>query len=219
MKKYPAVVLCLVAFALWASAEGRSSTAAALERGTSELGFWAGYSPNNPTAIGTTTNRPFFEVNAQYARVLTTGRSWALKYMVEFVPVALIFQPRQSAQTQGASVPVDLPGSRRTIYGGGTSPIGLQINFRRTHLVQPYLNATAGMLYFTEQVPVSNSSQFNFAVSWGAGVQFWHRESQSISLGYKFHHISNANSASRNPGVDSNLFYAGYSWSWKHRKH
>jgi opacity protein-like surface antigen len=78
------------------------------------------------------------------------------------------------------------------------------------------VNGTAGVLYFSQQVPVSGSSQFNFAVSWGAGVQLWHSGSQSISLGYKFNHISNANSAARNPGVDSNVFYAGYGWSWKH---
>jgi opacity protein-like surface antigen len=83
-------------------------------------------------------------------------------------------------------------------------------------MLQPYINGTAGVLYFTEQVPVSGSSQFNFGVGWGAGVQIWHRENQSVSIGYKFHHISNANSANRNPGVDSNLLYAGYSWSWKH---
>jgi opacity protein-like surface antigen len=65
---------------------------------------------------------------------------------------------------------------------------------------------------------VSGSSQFNFGVGWGAGVQIWHRENQSVSIGYKFHHISNANSADRNPGADSNLLYAGYSWSWKLRR-
>jgi opacity protein-like surface antigen len=210
MKKFVDIVLCVIACVLAVSAEGSPGAPATLDRGTNELGFWGGYSPDNPTAIGTTTARPFFELNGQYARVLTAGHSWALKYMVELVPVALISQPRQNAQG------VDVPSSRRTIYGGGTSPIGLQVNFRRRHPLQPYLNGTAGMLYFTEQVPVSNSSQFNFAVSWGAGVQIWYRKNQSVSIGYKFHHISNANSASRNPGVDSNLFYAGYSWGWKH---
>ena len=207
------VTLCL---ALTASSHAQADPVA-LERGTNELGFWAGYSPNNPTAIGTTTDRPFFELNLQYARVLTGGEKWALKYLVEVVPVALISQPRQQTVVQGNELIIaDAPGTRREIYGGGISPIGLQVNFRRGHMLQPYINGTAGMLYFTDQVPVTDSSQFNFAVSWGAGVQIWHRENQSISLGYKFHHISNANSATRNPGVDSNLFYAGYGWAWKH---
>jgi opacity protein-like surface antigen len=215
MNKFLAVLLCLAGFALPQLA-ATSANASTLDRGTNELGVWAGYSPTNPTLIGTTTDRPFFELNIQYARVLLTGRNWAFKYMIELAPVAIISQPRQHNVVQGGQVfSADLPGSSRNIYGGGISPIGLQLNFRRRHSVQPYVNGTAGILYFTDQVPVSNSSQFNFAVSWGGGVQIWAREKQSLSLGYKFHHISNANSASRNPGVDSNIFYAGYSWSWK----
>ncbi len=202
------VLLCLVVFALpgWAAS---SADGSALDRGSNELSAWAGYSPDNPTAIGTTTNRQFFELNVQYARVLLAERHWALKYMVDLVPVALINQPRQSPS--GA----DVPASKRQIYGGGISPIGLQVNFRRRHRLQPYVNGTAGVLYFSQQVPVSGSSQFNFSVSWGAGVQLWHAGNKSLSLGYKFNHISNANSAALNPGVDSNVFYAGYGWSWK----
>ena len=214
--KPAAVTLCLLllAVASFAASDGRS-----LDRGTNELGFWAGYSPNNPTVIGITTDRPFFELNLQYARVLVARGNWALKYMVEMVPVAIISQPRQVNVVQGNLVAqVDAAGTRRTIYGGGTSPIGLQVNFRRHRALQPYINGTVGVLYFAEQVPVSGSSQFNFGVGWGAGVQIWHRENQSVSIGYKFHHISNANSADRNPGADSNLLYAGYSWSWKLRR-
>jgi opacity protein-like surface antigen len=212
--KAAAVILCLLllAVASFAASDGRS-----LDRGTNELGFWAGYSPNNPTLIGITTDRPFFELNLQYARVLVARGNWALKYMAEMVPVAIISQPRQVNVVQGnTALQVDVAGTKRKIYGGGTSPIGLQVNFRRHRALQPYINGTAGVLYFAEQVPVSGSSQFNFGVGWGAGVQIWHRENQSVSIGYKFHHISNANSADRNPGADSNLLYAGYSWSWKH---
>lgn len=200
------------------SAASDASPGKALERGTNQLGFWAGYSPNNPTLIGTTTGRPYFEADVQYARVLAAGHGWAFKYMVELVPVALINQPRQQQVVQGNFLTlVDVPGTKRVIYGAGTSPIGLQLNFRRGHMLQPYLNGSAGMLYFTDQVPISGSSQFNFTFGWGAGVEIWHRENQSLSLGYKFHHISDANTTNRNPGADSNLFYAGYAWSW--RKH
>ncbi len=225
--KTAAVAFCLLVFASVALAGSADATTAsagdpdgrALDRGSSELGFWGGYSPDNPTAIGITTNRPFGELNLQYARVLVARDNWALKWTIELVPVAVISQPRQVNVVQGNSViSVDAPGTRRAIYGAGASPIGLQLNFRRRRMFQPYINGTAGVLYFADQVPVSGSSQFNFAVGWGGGVQIWYRENQSVSLGYKFHHISNANSATSNPGVDSNLFYAGYSWSWKLRR-
>ncbi len=178
-----------------------------LRPGAAELGFWAGYSPDNPRIIGKTGNRPFYELNLQYARVLYTRDTWALKYTAELIPVAFIYQPRQGG------VRVDLPNSRRTIYGSGLSPVGFQLNFRRGHALQPYVNATAGVIYFTEQAPVSHSSQFNFILGLGAGVQIWRQADQSVSIGYKFQHISNGYTASLNPGVDSNLFYLGYSWS------
>jgi hypothetical protein len=184
-----------------------------LDPGTSQLGIWAGYSSSNPTLIGSSTNRPFFEFNVQYARVLTRGGAWALKYIAEITPVAIIKQPRQGFAPNGE--PVDLPDSSQRIHGAGISPIGLQMNFRRGRVLQPYVNGTAGVLYFTENVPVADSSNFNFVFGFGAGVEIWHRQDQSLILGYKYQHISNGYTAPQNPGVDSNLFYVGYAWSWK----
>ena len=183
-----------------------------LELGTSQLGFWGGYSADNPTLIGRTTDRPLFEFNVQYARVLKTGDNWALKYTAEIIPVVLIKQPQQGSAENGN--PVDLPGSQEKIYGAGISPIGLQMNFRRGSVLQPYVNGTAGVLYFTENVPVAGSSNFNFTFGFGGGFEIWHLENQSIVLGYKYQHISNGYTAPQNPGVDSNLFYVGYAFTW-----
>jgi opacity protein-like surface antigen len=89
------------------------------------------------------------------------------------------------------------------------------MNFRRGYVLQPYINGMAGFLYFADQVPVADSSKFNFTLGLGAGVEIWYRDNQSISLGYKYHHISNGYTADQNPGVDSNLFYVGCAWSWR----
>jgi len=43
--------------------------------------------------------------------------------------------------------------------GGGAEPIGVQLNFRNHRKWQPFVNATGGFLYFTEQVPVTGSSR------------------------------------------------------------
>jgi len=52
----------------------------------------------------------------------------------------------------------------------------------------------------------------NFTFSWGGGVQIFTSESRSVTIGYRFHHISNANASAINPGIDSNFIYAGYSF-------
>jgi Lipid A 3-O-deacylase (PagL) len=183
-----------------------------LDPGTSQVGVWAGYSSSNPTLIGRSTDRPFFEFNVQYARVLRTGDNWSMKYIAEIIPAAITKQPRQGTDANGNTV--DLPGRER-IYGAGVSPVGLQMNFRRGYALQPYVNGTAGVLYFTRNVPVADSSNFNFIFGFGVGVEIWHRDSQSLIIGYKYQHISNGYTAPRNPGLDSNLLYVGYAWSWK----
>jgi hypothetical protein len=98
-----------------------------LDPGTCELGIWTGYSSDNPTLMGRTTNRPFFEIGIQYARVLRTDDNWALKYIADIIPVAIIKQPRQGYAGNGNHrEPVDLPGSKQKIYGAGVTPIGLR---------------------------------------------------------------------------------------------
>ncbi len=183
-----------------------------LDIGTNEIGIWAGYSWSNPTLIGRMTDRALFEFNVQYARVIDTSDKWALKYTVEIVPVAYVRQPQQGVMNGN---PVDLPGTKQKIYGVGITPVGFQVNYRRGHVLQPYVNGSAGILYFAEQVPVADSSKINFNLGLGVGVQIWHSENQSIRLGYKYNHISNGYTASQNPGMDSNLFHIGYAWSWK----
>ncbi len=183
-----------------------------LELGTSQIGLWGGYSPDNPTHIGRTTGRPLAEFNLRYARVIKTSDDWALKYTAEIIPVILVRQPKQGYESNGE--PEDLPGRKNKIYGSGISPVGLQINFRRGCVFQPYLNMSAGILYFSDNVPVADSSNFNFTFGFGGGLEIWHLKNQSVFLGYKYQHISNGYTAPQNPGLDSNLYYAGYTWSW-----
>jgi hypothetical protein len=217
------IVICVISFARVTAAQDSAyhgSLTADLPEvsgrspdvGTTSLGIWAGYSGSNPTLIGRTTHRPFFELNLQYARVIKTRDDWALKYTFEIVPVAIVRQP-QRGFVNGKLM--DLPGSKQKVYGVGVTPVGLQMNFRRGHVLQPYVNGTAGILYFRDQVPAADTSKFNFSLGLGAGFQIWYSENQSICLGYKYHHISNGFTAPRNPGMDSNLFYIGYVWRWR----
>ena len=189
-----------------------ASSAFSEEPGTdelkNELGVFAGYSPLNVQGIGITSDRDLFLLNLQYARVLGTTENTTLKYTAGIVPVAIVAQPAEIFQPSTGSAYV-LPSKR--IYGGGIDPIGFQWNFRRHRPWQPFVNTQGGFLYFTEQVPVPESSQFNFTFSFGAGVQVF-SGTRGLTLGYKFHHISNAQTGHYNPGIDSNLFYVGWSF-------
>lgn len=180
-----------------------------LYTGTNEFGFWAGYSPTSPHGIGISSDRKLFLLNGSYARVIGNTHSMAIKYTVDIVPVALITQPAETFITQSSAL---VSHNAETVYGGGLDPIGFQFNFRRGHKFQPFANTRGGFLYFTQQVPVIDSSQYNFTFSFGGGVQIFSSARKAFSVGYKYYHLSNGYTGNRNPGVDANLFYAAFSF-------
>jgi opacity protein-like surface antigen len=202
------VLLCLSAGVV-----AQTNDSAQLRRWNQELGVWAAYSPDSNVGIGQSQHRKFFELNGQYALTFWAPRSLAVKWVSEVVPVALLNEPTeyyfntkhvQTGKRAGA-----------TTYAGGVTPLGMQINFLNGHRVQPFVDAHGGMLYFTRQEPVPNSSQFNFTFNFGAGVQLFTTRRSSMLLGYKYHHISNNETAPQNPGVDSSEAYAGYVWRFR----
>ena len=178
--------------------------------GDNEFGAWGGFSPDSPTVIGVTPHRKLFLAGVNWSRVILAGRTVAWKYVLDVIPVVLITQPAESVTPP--IVPAPVARSARTIYGAGFNPLGMQLNFLNTRKVQPFADIHGGILFFREQVPVLGSQQFNFTASWGGGVQFFASENKTVTLGYRFHHLSNNEGAPRNPGNDANLFYVGFSW-------
>jgi hypothetical protein len=73
------------------------------------------------------------------------------------------------------------------------------------------VNGSLGFLYFDRQVPIIGSSQFNYTITVGFGAQIFLRPGRSLMAGWKYHHFSNNNQASLNPGIDSGVFYVGFS--------
>ena len=186
--------------------------------GGNEFTVWGGYSPNSPKLIGVTEDRHLTMVGFGYARVLLANEVVAWKFTIDTVPLILVSQPTLGGTeiAQPSKVPAALQSliSRRTTYGIGLMPVGFQLNFRPRRRFQPVFGINGGFAYFsTRDVPVPASANFNFMFSAGPGVQIFTSESRSITLGYRFHHISNADTGNPfNPGIDSNFFYAAYSF-------
>ncbi|HKY08278.1 MAG TPA: acyloxyacyl hydrolase [Candidatus Binatia bacterium] len=198
-----AVMLWLGAFVCFTSAYGAETPAGsgyALARGTNEFGVWAGGSPDSNELLGSTKDRNLFLLGLRYGRVLGAWDWFSVEYTVDLFPVALMFEPDNVRRGDS------------TIYGAGVSPVGFKLNFGQQSRIKPFIALSFGFLYFEKQVPIPDSSRFNFATEVGLGVQYFVTPKNAITLGYKLHHISNAGTADRNPGVDSHLFYAGYSF-------
>ena len=177
-----------------------------LRRGTNEFGVWTGFSPFSFVLKGTAQDRKLFLLNLQFARTLFATTPVTLKYTAEIVPAAAEIQPTQFYEVGGQ--PLVNPSA--SIYAAGASPIGFQGNFGRKS-IQPFANGSVGFLYFTQQVPIIGSSQFNYTISIGFGAQFFRRSGRTFTLGWKYFHLSNDYQAPLNPGIDSGVFYAGFS--------
>jgi hypothetical protein len=102
--------------------------------------------------------------------------------------------------------------SRRWTMGEAISPVGFQWNFLPRRKLQPYFIGHGGYMYSTQPIPVASAGSFNFTFDLGAGVEFYRTRSQSIRAEYRYHHISNNDTAFDNPGIDSGVLQLTYSF-------
>ena len=174
-----------------------ASAGYALPKGTNEFGLWAGGSPDS---TGNMEDRQLFLFALRYGRVLAAWESVSLEYTLDIFPAAVVFEPGHVRR--GSS----------TIYGAGLSPLGFKVNFAQQSWIQPFVAASLGFLYFLDDVPVPHSSRFNFTPEVGLGVEFFLAPQRALMLGYKYHHISSAGIGADNPGMNSHVIYAGFSF-------
>lgn len=178
-------------------------------KGSSEFGFWGGVSFQSPTLIGQTSDARFAELGLRYGRVLLTSKTVAFSWTIDVLPLAILSTKRLAVVPSGSGFVI--AEKQKSVFGWGVSPIGLKFNFRRQQRVQPFVAATGGFLYFKEDVPVAGAARFNFTFDFGGGLQIINSNRRSLSIGYKYQHISNGDRSSINPGVDVQMVYVGFS--------
>lgn len=101
---------------------------------------------------------------------------------------------------------------RTWTVGEAMSPVGFQWNFRPSHKIQPIIIGHGGYMYSTRPIPVDYAGSFNFTFDIGAGVEIYRSQTRSIRADYRYHHISNDDTAEYNPGIDSGLLQVTYSF-------
>ena len=180
------------------------------------ISFWAGGSNNASRLLGRTREAEFRIVALRYTRRLTprTARGadparLVLFYTADVVPWARLSVPGSAIPERFNREGEGLPRPNLATPGVGAAPLGLQVNLRVHPRIQPFLSASTGVLYFLDSVPDRRGKSFNFTVDFGAGVQVTLSDRLHLSLGYRYHHLSNGYRGSINPGVDANLFYLG----------
>jgi hypothetical protein len=166
--------------------------------------FFAGYSPVSATLIGTTTDRRFIMAGFGYSYRCWVWPGVSISYSGELMPAAVLLQP-------GQYLPQFVPA--HAVYGFAVTPLGFTADFGRRHRVYPFLQTNEGIIASSEPIPIDvpGATGLNFLIDLGGGVRIKTGQRRAISLGYKFLHISNGFTSPVNPGVDNNVFYAGFS--------
>lgn len=193
------VLSAVFAFGHLEGAETSPVAGYALAKGTNEFGLWAGGSPDSTRIFGDTEDRKLVLFGLRYGRILAAWDWVSLEYTLDIFPAAVVFEPDRVRR------------GNSTIYGAGLSPLGLKVNFGQSW-IQPFVAASIGFLYFEDDIPVPDSSRFNFTPEFGLGLQFFLTPKQALTLGYKLHHMSNADTSRNNPGMDSHVIYVGFSF-------
>lgn len=157
--------------------------------------FFAGYSPASATLIGTTTDRRFFMAGFGYSYRCWIWSGVSLSYSGEIMPAAILLEPAHA------------------VYGFAITPLGFTADFGRRHRVYPFLQTDEGIIASSVPIPINvyGAAGLNFLIDLGGGVRFKASPRTALTLGYKFLHISNGFTSAVNPGVDNNVFYAGFS--------
>ena len=164
----------------------------------SEYTFWYGGAFGNGGAFSNTFNARNYQFESRYERLIYWREPFAVRWVFDTVPVAVVGDSRTGN------------GHRVYSYGFGGSPIGAQVNFVHYRRIEPFLTSGGGFLYFNH--PMFRETRFNFTAQFGGGVQlFTSSRRAALDLGYKYHHISNANLGDRNPGMDSHMLFVGIS--------
>jgi hypothetical protein len=205
------VAVIIVVFLL-----GGSGVASAQPTRSSQtrIGVWVARSFSAGSVLGTLPGGRLDLLGLRYARrLIPTGEQAAsrfdgpsLTYTADLIPVARLHIPKDA--TPDRFFPGNNPEKRAlSTTGVGAYPLGLRVTFRFRERVRPFIAGHTGGLYFADPLPDPRGRRFNFAVGIGTGVWVALPHRLSLTLGYRYHHLSNGFRGSINPGLDANLLY------------
>ncbi len=164
--------------------------------GTWDLGVFGG----GGIGLFTASYTKYAIFGVHIGRVLTQDhfQGWKrgnFEYAAEFMPAIWIYEPAGK------------------VYGGSFNPIILKWNFTANKKIIPYILLDGSGLVTERDVPVGDTSYFNFMAGGSGGVHIMTGRKQALTLESRWLHISNANLGTYNPQLVSNfMFTVGYTW-------
>jgi hypothetical protein len=103
-------------------------------------------------------------------------------------------------------------GGTRSTFVSAFSPLGYKLSAFPSKRVQPFVTGLGGFAVATRDIPVFNSSAFNYTFEVGGGVEWYQTHTRSCRFEYRYHHLANPGNAAENPGIDSGVVKVTYSF-------
>ncbi len=219
MRTVSLLLLCLLpALAVAQGDPGRADD----DRST--FSVWSGVSFESPGWWGAVRGREFFILGVRWRHTMARSPTVSLAYTFDMIPLAMV--TKTPARTRGpcCTFPLirpphgGLPAEQERIepgiaYGFGVAPLGFQLELFRENPVYLVVGLAGGAIWFDREMPDLQTRRMNFSVELGASLRYPIKDHWELTVGYKFHHLSNGGTGTFNPGLDANVFYLG----WGHR--
>lgn len=186
-----------------------------------EIGFWGGTSTVHKDLSGPSAGGNFQMLGFRYSHRMLDGKSVKLRYILDLIPVAVLNYPRERP-FQTAANTIEIVRDRKTVYGLGFAPGGLQLNFRNRKKYQPFVAGGLGFMYLTQVTPDlrtplqprATGAKINYTADFGGGLEIGLKNNKNFIIGYKYHHLSNLYTGNMNVGYNSNFVYAGMNFGY-----
>jgi hypothetical protein len=187
-----------------------------LKKGDNEFGVWGGGAFTATTIFGglhedEARDRGFVIAAFRYGRTLAATKRMALQYTLDMIPLAVATGNIKQVTTTTTTAGTVTTFRRGSTYGLGVTPLGLQLDFANSSRVKPFIHINGGLLGFTDEVPLPDSGRLGLIGEAGAGLRVFTSARRAVSLGVRFHHISNGDRSGSNRGLNQFIVYAGFS--------
>lgn len=177
-----------------------------------EFGIWGGGSVASSQLIAKMPDVSLRLIGLRSTWSLVDKSSFALHYTTDVLSLAALSYPDLPPPPKALRDPsVEFHRSDPPVLGAGMTPLGFRLTLQRHPTWQPFVSTSFGFLYFPQPIPDSRGKLFNFTADLGVGLRIVVSHHTALTVGYRFHHLSNGFRGQINPGFDTNIFYVGVS--------
>ena len=175
-----------------------------------EIGALAGGGPSIVTAsLGGVPDGQLLITSVSVTRSFIHWKRFSASYFGEVLPLVVATKIPKAEKLRFGTSFVLFPDGDGPDVGAGVAPVGLRLALNLGRGMLALAEGNGGVVAFARAMPEPGARSLNFLGSAGAGLRLGQRGHRSYVVGYRFTHVSNANTALENPGFNAHVFYLG----------